>query len=108
MEERRISYRYNVALQGSFTVTGIDQQPIIVKNISAGGLLGQLSAPLPTPKRVVIRLNLPDGEFSAEAICLRSSYDPPYEAAFIFIGAPFDAVDILRSYLIQQAKRDVN
>ncbi len=108
MEERRISYRYNVALQGFFSATGVDQQPLVVKNISAGGLLGLLDAPLPAPKRVVINLDLPEGRFSAEAICLRSSYDPPYEAAFIFIGAPFDAVDVLRSYLIQQAKRDVN
>ena len=108
MEGQRISYRYKVALHGSFTATGLEQQPIMVKNISAGGLLAQLDAPLPAPKRVLIKLDLPDGQFAAEAICLRSSYEPPYDAAFLFIGAQFEAVDALRSFLIQQAKRDVN
>jgi hypothetical protein len=108
MEERRISYRYKVALQGSFTVTGVEQQPIVVKNISARGLLARLGAPLPAPKRVVIKLELPDGQFAAEAICLRSSYEPPYDAAFLFIGAQFEAVDALRSFLVQQAREDAN
>ncbi len=108
MDERRSTYRYKVALHGSFTVNGLDQQPIVVKNISARGLLGQLGAPLPTPRRVMIQLELPEGGFSAEAICLRSSYEPPYEAAFLFVEAPADAVDVLRSYLAQQARSDAN
>jgi len=70
--------------------------------------LGQLGAPLPAPKRVMIQLDLPEGGFLAEAICLRSSYEPPYEAAFLFVGAKAEAVDALRSYLVQQAKFDAN
>lgn len=107
MENQRGYFRFAIPLEGSYSLDGRIEHPLHVLNISPGGLLGEVSAPIPAPHRAILRLNLEDLSLEAEAMCLRAEYDPPYRVAFCFLNPGNDFVSRLQSYLFHKAHPDV-
>mgnify|MGYP001612148907 CR=1 FL=1 len=107
MANQREYFRFTIPLEGSFSLDGRAEQPLQVVNISPGGLLGEVSAPIPAPHRAVVRLRLDGLYLEAEAMCMRADYDPPYRVAFCFLNTGNDFVSQLQSYLFHKAHPDV-
>lgn len=107
MENKREYFRFEIPLEGSFSLDGRAEQRLQVINISPGGLLGEVSAPIPAPHRAIVRLHLDGLCLEAEAMCLRADYDPPYRAAFCFLNTDNSFVSQMQSYLFNKAHPDV-
>lgn len=106
MDERRAYFRFPVPLEGTFSLDGRIDRPLQVVNISRGGLLGEVPAPIPSPHRARVRLQLDGHPFEVEVVCVRADYDPPYRAAFCFVGVDDEALDRLQSYLSNRTVTD--
>jgi len=107
LEDRRAHYRFAVPVPGTFTLDGRSERPLKVVNISQGGFLAEAPGPIAVPKRAKVRLELGEESIEVEAVCLRADYDPPYRAAFYFLGAEDDTLDRLQAYLSRTAESDV-
>lgn len=106
MDERRAYFRFPVPLEGSFSLDGRVEHPLRVVNLSRGGFLGEVPAPIPSPHRARVRIPLDGNPFEAEAVCLRADYDPPYRAAFCFVGTAPEELDRLQRFLSHRAGDD--
>lgn len=106
MEERRAYFRFPVPLEGTFSLDGRVERPLQVVNISRGGLLGEVPAPIPSPRRARVRLQLDGQAFEAEVVCVRADYEPPYRAAFCFVGGEDGTLDQLQTFLSRCAGDD--
>ena len=73
--------------------------PIQVVNISTVALLARATRAFVPRKAGRLRLELKEGPFECEAVCVRVSEAPPWEGAFLFTDVAPESAERLETFL---------
>ncbi len=99
MEERRRHARYPTSVPGRCRLEGGAEFPIETVNISAVALLARSTQPFYSPRKAWFRLELREGTFECEAVCVRVSQSAPWEGAFLFTDVAPESAERLEAFL---------
>lgn len=97
--DRRTAPRVPVDLEGSISPNGWLKKEVKVGNISESGVLIRTQIPLFSLSKVFLKLNLEGKNFEGQAICVRISSKPPWEAGLQFVDIDEENRKILAEFI---------
>lgn len=97
--DRRTAPRVPVDLEGIISPNGWLKKEIKVGNISESGILIKTQIPLFSLSKVFVKLNLDGKDFEGQAICVRVSSKPPWEAGLHFVDIDEENRKVLAEFL---------
>lgn len=107
-KERRSAPRVRVDLEGTISPNGWLKKEVKVENISESGLLIKSQIPIFSLSRVFVSLELDGEPFEGQAICVRVSPKPPWEAGLHFVDMDEKSKQVLKEFINKRLKQDLN
>ncbi len=98
MVERRKHVRYAASVPGRCAQEGIPEFPVQVINISTVAVLVRATRSFLPLKAGRLRLELKEGPFACDAVCVRASDAPPWEGAFLFTDVAPESAERLEAF----------
>lgn len=97
--DKRTAPRVPVDLEGLISPNGWLKKEVKIGNISESGVLIKTQIPLFSLSKVFVKLNLDGKDFEGQAICVRVSSKPPWEAGLQFVDVDEENRKILAEFL---------
>jgi len=105
-QEKRVAPRVAVDLEGSVSPNGRTRKEIKIANISQSGVLIRSSIPVFSLSRVQLTLVLDGKSFESQAICVRVTTNPPWEAGLHFVDIDEESRRALDEFLNKRLATD--
>lgn len=97
--DKRTAPRVAVEIEGFISPNGWFKKEVKVGNISESGVLIRTKMPLFSMSKVFLKLNLEGKDFEGQAICVRISSKPPWEAGLHFVNIDEENRKILSEFI---------
>lgn len=98
-QEKRVAPRVIVKIDGAVSPNGRTRKEVKVENISQTGVLIRSSLPVFSLSRVQLTLILDGKSFESQAICVRVTTNPPWEAGLHFVEVDEESRRALDEFL---------
>ena len=101
-KEKRAAPRVMVSMEGTISPNGRVRKEVKIQNISQSGLLIRSILPVFSLSRVQISLNLDGRPFEGQAICVRVTPAPPWEAGLHFVDIDEESRRALAEFITKR------
>jgi hypothetical protein len=98
-QEKRVAPRVKVELDGTVSPNGRTRKEVRIENISESGLLIRSMIPVFSLSRVQVSLDLDGKPFESQAICVRVTTNPPWEAGLHFVEIDEESRRVLDEFI---------